>query len=223
MLTSAQVIVGSRHSRVGNLWCLCWSGTSLDSCNKCLLVGMGGCGNLQNHLHCIQVPLSRNVPRSWLMITTTCWPKPLNPFQHFWSISRMFHHFCTVETFLFVRKANGSCQILNMLLMLSSLEMISNDGFLIVKLPKVLFLATHLQRTSELSIRNLSFHCWNIHGLIKLHDLKQNVGFFGQSLSILKLVASKISLSLSSCMPFCTQELSLEFRVELMLMKWLHC
>ncbi len=194
------------------------SGTSLDSCNECLLVGMGGCGNLQNHLHCIQVPLSRNVPRSWLMITTTCWPKPLNPFQHFWSISRMFHLFCTVETFLFVdvRKANGSCQILNMLLMLSSLEMISNAGFLIVELPKVLFLGTHLQRTSELSIRN-------IHGLIKLHDLKQNVSFFWQSLSTLKLVASKISLSLSSCMPFCTQELSLEFRVELMLMKWLHC
>ncbi len=73
----------------------------------------------------------------------------------------MFHLFCTVETFLFVdvRKANGSCQILNMLLMLSSLEMISNAGFLIVELPKVLFLANHLQRTSELSIRNLPFHC----------------------------------------------------------------
>jgi hypothetical protein len=37
--------------------------------------------------------------------------------------------------------------------------MISNAGFLIVKLPKVLFLATHLQRTSELSIRNLPIHC----------------------------------------------------------------
>ncbi len=73
----------------------------------------------------------------------------------------MFHLFCTVETFLFVdvRKANGSCQILNMLLMLSSLEMISNAGFLVVNLPNVLFLATHLQRTSELSIRNLPFHC----------------------------------------------------------------
>jgi hypothetical protein len=39
------------------------------------------------------------------------------------------------------------------------LEMISNAGFLVVNLPNVLFLATHLQRTSELSIRNLPFHC----------------------------------------------------------------
>lgn len=84
--------------------------------------------------------------------------EPLSTFLEYITYVSPFLY-CRNFLFVDVRKANGSCQILNMLLMLSSLEMISNAGFLVVKLPKVLFLATHLQRTSELSIRNLPFHC----------------------------------------------------------------